>query len=231
MADPNEVDAPLSRLLLKLSVQAVERLAGHMLPHHDHVGIEPLDILPKLVDETLVAAVGLVAHDHVHVEVGHVLIRLLVILGLVFLAELLLDDHREHIGQRNNAPTVDHPIKLVDTILRLNAPDDAAVAVLGSHHGLVLVALADELHYLVVNRREVLGAAAVTHVVCVVIQREHGTEELRVLGGVDLEPFPTVTGGLIDPLYTLKIGVPIPLYTHLLLYPSDALFHILGCVV
>ena len=105
------------------------------------------------------------------------------------------------------------------------------MAVLGSHHGLVLVALADELHYLVVNRREVLGAAAVTHVVCVVIQREHGTEKLRVLGRVDLEPFPTVTGSLIDALYALKIGVPIPLYTHLLLDPGDALFHILGCVV
>jgi len=124
-----------------------------------------------------------------------------------------------------------HPVEHIDDILRLDAPDDAAVTVLWRHHRLSLVALADEFHYLLVYRRELRGAAAVAHVVCVVIQREHRADELRVRRTVDLEPLPAVTRRLVHALGALEVGLPVPLHAHLLLDESDGVFHILRGVL
>ena len=124
-----------------------------------------------------------------------------------------------------------HPVEHIDDILRLDAPDDAAVAVLGCHHRLSLVALADEFHYLLVYRREFCGAAAVAHVVCVVIQREHRSDELRVRRAVDLEPLPAVARRLVDALGALEVSLPVPLHAHLLLDESDGVLHVLRGVL
>ena len=224
MADPDEVQPALSGLLLKLAVHTGERLAGHVLPHHYHVGVHSLAQLPKLVAEYLVAAVGAVAHYHVLVEVRHVVIRLLSVFGCILLGDLLVDDHGQHIGQRHDAPAVDHPVEHINDILRLYAPDYTSVAVLRRHHGLSLVALMNELHYLLVYGRERCRSTAVAHVIGVVVKREHGADKLRVVGAVYLQPLPTVTGGLIDTLCTLKVCLPIPLDAHVFLNKGNGVF-------
>lgn len=81
--DPDEVDAVLTGTLFKQTVHAVERLAAHVLLEDDHVGVELLAVLPELVEQDLVAAVGMVAHDHVLGQPGHVVIRLLAVFGRV----------------------------------------------------------------------------------------------------------------------------------------------------
>ena len=73
----------LTGALFKQAVHAVERLAAHVLPEDDHVGVELLAVLPELVEQDLVAAVGTVAHDHVLGQPGHVVIRLLAVFGRV----------------------------------------------------------------------------------------------------------------------------------------------------
>ena len=124
-----------------------------------------------------------------------------------------------------------HPVEHVDDILRLHAPDYAAVAVLGCHHRLALVAALHVLHYLPVYRREQRRAAAVAHVVCVIIQREGRADELRVGRAVDLEPGQAVARRLVDALGALKIRLPVPLRAGLLLDKRDGLPDILRGVL
>ena len=146
-----------------------KRLAGHMFPHHDHVGIHFFTVLPKLIHQNGVTAVGVVAHYHVFIQVCHIVVRLLTVFGGVLLRYLLFNYHGEHIRKRNNAPAVYHPVEHIYDILRLNTPDYAAVAVLGGHHGFILVALRNELHNLIVDFVKFGVASAVAHVVGAVI--------------------------------------------------------------
>ena len=211
VADPDEVDAARAGLLLELTVHTDERLAGHMLPHNDHIGVQRLAKLPQIVDEHLVAAVRAVAHDHVLIEPRHVIKRLLAVFGRVGVGDHARVDQREHIRQRHDAPAVDHPVEHIDAVLRLHAPDDGAVAILRRHHAVRLVAALGVAHDLAVDGRELGRAAAVAHVVRVVIQRERRADKLRV-GDVDGDGCDEIIYGscAIDHngkgLYTTKMG-------------------------
>ena len=198
-----------------------------MLPHHDHVRVHPLAQLPQLIHQYLVPAVRAVAHYHVLRKIGHVVIRLLAVFRGVLLSYLLFYDHRQHICQRHDAPAVHHPVEHVYHVLRLHAPHDAPVPVLRRHHRLFLIAAAHVLHYLFVYRRERGGAAAVAHIVRVVIQRERRADELRIRRAVHLQPRPAVARRLVDALGALEIRRPVPLFAGLLLYKGDGVLYVL----
>ena len=160
---------------------------------------------------------SVVTHDHVHRQPRHIVVRLLAVFRRVLFRYLLAYDHRQHIRQRHYAPALDHPIQHIDDILRLNAPDNASVAIFGGHHGLVFIALLHELHYLFIYIDKGLIPAAVAHIVCVVIQREHGADKLRIRRAVDLKPAHAVARSVVYALCAFKICVPVPLLAGLLL--------------
>ena len=92
------------------------------------------------------------------------------------------------------------------------------MAVLGCHHGLVLIALLHELHYLLIDLDKGGIASAVAHVVSVVIQREHRADKLRIRRAVDLKPADAVARRIVYALGTLEICLPVPLLAGFLFY-------------
>ena len=202
-----------------------------MLPHHDHVGVHLLAVLPQLIDEHLIAAVGVVAHDHIHSQPRHVVVGLLSVFRSILFRYLLAYDHGKHIGQRHHAPAVDHPVEHIDYVLRLHAPNYASVAVFGRHHCLVFIAMRDVLHYLLVDLGKDRESSAVAHVVGIIIQREGRADKLRVRSAVNLEPRHTVSGGLVHALCALKVMRPVPLFAGLLLDKCYRFLYIIRCIL
>ena len=109
MGNPDKMDTKLTRTLLKQSVHTVERLAAHVLPQNDHVCVELVHELPKVIQQDLVAAVCAVAHDHLFGEHCNVVNRLLAVLRRILLGDHFRIVHGQHICQRNNAPAVEQP--------------------------------------------------------------------------------------------------------------------------
>ena len=126
---------------------------------------------------------------------------------------------------------MDHPVEHIDAVLRLHAPDDGAVAILRRHHAVRLVAALGVAHDLAVDGRELGRAAAVAHVVRVVIQRERRADKLRVGRAVHLEPRQTVARGIVDALGALEVVRPVPLLPRVLLDEGDDVADILRGVI
>ena len=124
-----------------------------------------------------------------------------------------------------------HPVEHVDAVLRLHTPDDGAVAVFRRHHAVRLVAALGVAHDLAVDGRELGRAAAVAHVVRVVIQRERRADKLRVGRAVHLEPRQTVARGIVDALGALEVVRPVPVLARVLLDEGDDVADILRGVI
>ena len=161
--------APLPGLFLKLPVHTYQGLTAHMFPHHDHIGVHLPAYLPQLVYKDFISAVGTVSHYHVLVEPGHVIICLAAIFRRILLGYHSCVYHGEHVRKRHYAPALQHPVQHVYAILRLHTPHHAAMAVFRGDHGLFPVTPLRQLCQLCVYLYKVLEAAAITHIVGIIV--------------------------------------------------------------
>jgi hypothetical protein len=118
----------------------------------------------------------------------------------------------------------------VKIVMRLNAPDDGAMLVLGNHFQLLLIGPSRKLGDLPVGLFKVDDLAADRHVVRLCIKREVSAEYLRVLGAVHLQPFLPALSGVVHTLRALEVVVPVPFISGLLLDERDGVFDFTGRV-
>ena len=64
MLDPDQVVAALTALIVQDALNGGHVLAGDVLIHDDELRVPILALTPQLVDDVLVTAVGVTAHDH-----------------------------------------------------------------------------------------------------------------------------------------------------------------------
>ena len=106
MLNPDQVVAALTALVIQNTLNGSHVLAGDVLIHDDELRVPVLALTPQLIDDVLVAAVGVTAHDHTLVETGQVAHCFFLILGLKRLGEV----QRLHLDQNVDAPAVCSPV-------------------------------------------------------------------------------------------------------------------------
>ena len=222
--DPDQVDTELTSLIVEQALQAGHRLAADVLIHDNNVRVEVLALSPQLAQNVIVAAVGVAAHDHALVQTAEVVDGLFLVGGVEHLGHI----QRFHLGQRVDAPAVGQPVGEVGVEVGRAAPDECAVLLIaadvcgqlllvGLHHGLADLAL----------RLQTFGEQAAVHlVVPLTEQLEGGTDQLRIMGLVDLPLLHLESGALVHLLHGGEVSVPVPGLTGEALDPVDAVLHV-----
>ena len=186
---------------------------------HDHdVNVKTLAVTPQVGHAHLISSIGTAAHDHLAIQIGQILQCLVGILRV--------NDpggtKTQHIHQRSDAPAVLHPQGKCSVIRRLHSPGDGTVAYLGSDKFLSLISLLYVFVELVFDLEKDRITATGRLIDTIPVQRQIGSDHLRIPGAVDLKPVQHILRLLVEHFHAPEKRIPVKGLTGVFFYKFNA---------